>query len=139
MLRLFNGHGVEYVIIGAHALAFHGRPRFTKDFDVLVKPAQENAERIISALDDFGFGDVGLQLDDFTTEGKVIQLGFAPNRIDLATSIDGVTFLEAWQGRASGRYGSQETHYLGREDLIRNKRAAGRPQDLVDLETLGAK
>lgn len=91
---------------------------------------------MIKALDDFGFGEVGLSEGDFSTPGIVVQLGVAPNRIDLITAIDGVTFAEAWQGRAKGKFGSQEVFYLGKVELIRNKRASGRKQDLADLEWL---
>ena len=122
--------------MGGHALAFHAKPRFTKDIDIFVEPSQDNAERLIRALDDFGFGDVGLSEGDFTNPGVIVQLGVAPNRIDLVTAIDGVTFAEAWRGRATGKFGSQEVYYLGKAELIKNKRASGRKQDLADLEWL---
>ncbi|MGB5816592.1 MAG: hypothetical protein WBI27_15470, partial [Thermoanaerobaculia bacterium] len=92
--------------------------------------------RLMQALDDFGFGDVGLSEGDFSAPGAIVQLGVAPNRIDLITAIDGVTFSEAWQGRVKGRFGSQEVFYLGKAELIQNKRASGRKQDLADLEWL---
>ena len=119
-----------------HALAFHAKPRFTKDIDLFVEPSSENAKRLIEALDEFGFGDVGLTEGDFSAPGVIVQLGVAPNRIDLVTAIDGVTFDEAWQGRVEGKFGSQDVYYLGKADLIRNKRASGRKQDLADLEWL---
>lgn len=125
-------------MVGAHALAFHAKPRFTKDLDVLVEATEENARRVLSALADFGFGSVDLSVEDLAVPGKVVQLGYPPNRIDLLTSIAGVDFAEAWAGRAMGRYGDAEVHYLGRAELIRNKRAAARPQDLVDLSWLEA-
>ncbi|MGB6849079.1 MAG: hypothetical protein WBG05_12860 [Thermoanaerobaculia bacterium] len=122
--------------MGGHALAFHAKPRFTKDIDILVEPSADNAKRLMQALDDFGFGDVGLTEGDFSAPGAIVQLGVAPNRIDLITAIDGVTFDEAWQGRVRGRFGSQEVFYLGKTELIRNKQASGRKQDLADLEWL---
>lgn len=122
--------------MGGHALAFHAKPRFTKDIDILVEPSPDNAKRLMQALDDFGFGDVGLTEGDFSAPGAIVQLGVAPNRIDLITAIDGVTFDEAWQGRVRGRFGSQEVFYLGKTELIRNKQASGRKQDLADLEWL---
>ena len=122
--------------MGGHALAFHGRPRYTKDLDVFVEPTGENAARLIQALEDFGFGGLGLNGADFAAPGKIVQLGVAPNRVDLLTAIDGVTFEEAWQGRAAGHFGGQPVFYLGRREFEKNKRAAGRLQDLADLEAL---
>jgi hypothetical protein len=129
-------HGVKALVVGAHAVAFHAKPRYTKDVDVLVEPAPENAERLVAALEEFGFGGIGLTPHDFTREGRIVQLGFPPSRIDLITSISGVTFAEAWAGRVAGTYGSAEVMYIGKADLIRAKKAAGRPQDLVDVATL---
>ena len=132
-----NAKNVRAVIVGGHALAFHGRPRYTKDLDVFVEPSAENAARLIAALDDFGFGGLGLTASDFSAPDKIVQLGVAPNRIDLMTSIDGITFADAWAGRVIGRYGGQPVSYLGRAEFIRNKQAAGRPQDLADLDAIG--
>jgi hypothetical protein len=136
LLACCNARGVEYLVVGGHAFAFHAKPRFTKDLDLLVRDSPENARRILSALDDFGFGGVGLVEEDFLGPEQIIQLGVAPNRVDLITSIDGVSFDDAWQGRAAGRYGAQPVFYLGLRELIRNKQAAGRAQDLADLEWL---
>ena len=123
-------------MVGGHALAFHGHPRFTKDLDVFVDATPDNAGRLLLALADFGFGEVGLTADDFAAPGKIVQLGVAPNRIDLMTAIDGVTFAEAWAGRAAGRFGTQPVWFLGRDEFLRNKAAAGRPQDLADIDAL---
>ena len=123
-------------MVGAHAVAFHAKPRFTKDFDLFVEPSDDNAERLVRALADFGFGNIGLTPDDFAAAGRIVQLGVAPSRIDIATAIDGLTFEQAWQGRVAGTYGSEPVWYIGRQDLIRNKTAAGRPQDLADLSWL---
>lgn len=136
LLGYFNARGVDYLVVGAHAFAFHAKPRFTKDLDLLVRITPGNAERILAALDDFGFGGVGLEEDDFLGSEQIIQLGVAPNRVDLITSIDGVSFEEAWEGRVAGRYGEQPVFYLGLRELIRNKQASGRAQDLADLEWL---
>lgn len=136
LLGYFNARGVDYLVVGAHAFAFHAKPRFTKDLDLLVRSTPENAERILAALDDFGFGGVGLEEDDFLGSEQIIQLGVAPNRVDLITSIDGVPFEEAWEGRVAGRYGEQPVFYLGLRELIRNKQASGRAQDVADLEWL---
>jgi hypothetical protein len=136
LFAAFNAWNVKAVIVGGYAFAFHAKPRYTKDIDVFVEPTAANAANLLAALNDFGFGGLGLTLDDFSSPRQTIQLGMPPNRIDLLTAIDGVTFDEAWAGRVAGRYGAQTVHYLSRADLIRNKRASGRPQDLVDLEAL---
>ena len=136
LLACFNARGVKALIVGGHAVAFHGKPRFTKDLDLLVESSDESADRLLQALTDFGFAGLGLTAEDFTSADTVVQLGVSPNRVDLVTSIDGVTFAEAWNGRASGRYGSQPAFYLGKAELIRNKRAVGRLQDLADIDSL---
>lgn len=128
-------HDVRFVIVGAHAVAFHVKPRYTKDIDILVDPDSDNVVRVLSAIDDFGFGSLGFNVDDLR-EGHWIQLGVAPHRIDVSASITAVTFAEAWETRAPGEYEGIPVHYLGREALMRNKAAAGRPQDLADLAAL---
>lgn len=129
-------HRVRALIVGAHAVAFHAKPRFTKDIDILVEPCPENAASLVAALEEFGFGEIGLTPSDFVEPGRIVQLGFPPSRIDIITSIGGVSFEEAWSGRVSGTYGSQEVLYIGKAELIRSKRAAARPQDLVDVANL---
>lgn len=125
-------------MVGGYAVAFHGRPRFTKDIDVFIEASPDNAERLLSALTDFGFGSLGLTIGDFTTPGRIVQLGVAPNRIDLLTAIDGVTFADAWAHRVPGPFGAATVDYIARADLIRNKQASARPQDLLDVEDLTA-
>ena len=136
LLRFFASRGAKAVIVGAHAVAFHAKPRYTKDLDVLVEPAAENAKRVLEALADFGFGDLGLTAADFSEPGQIVQLGFPPNRIDLMTSIDGVSFADVWKGRVEATYGNTRVFMIGREELIRNKTASARPQDLADLSWL---
>lgn len=136
LFACFAAHRVRYLVVGGHAVAFHAKPRFTKDIDVWLETTADNARRVLTALDEFGFGTVGLSEEDFTTPGMVIQLGVAPNRIDLLTAIDGVEFAEAWEGRVEGAFGDQRVSYLGRRELVRNKTASGRAQDLADLEAL---
>jgi hypothetical protein len=136
LLKFFESRGAKAVIVGAHAVAYHAKPRYTKDLDVLVEPSLENAQRVIDALKDFGFGNLDLDMDDFAESGRIVQLGFPPNRIDLMTSIDGVGFSEVWAGRVEGTYGSTRVFFIGRQELIRNKKASGRPQDLADLSWL---
>ena len=137
LLALFNEHEVDYVIVGAYALAFYGAPRYTGDIDILVNPDAGNARRIMAALIKFGFGTVDIGAADFESRDKVIQLGVAPVRVDLITSITGVTWEEAFLGRVAGRYGSVPVHYIGRTQFVANKRALGRHKDLADLEALG--
>jgi hypothetical protein len=138
LLELFNAHKVEYIVVGGYALAFHGAPRYTGDIDIFVKPDDENAVRIMSALEDFGFGSVGLAAQDFGRPGQVVQLGVPPVRIDIITSISGVSWDEAFSNRAAGQYGDIHVHYIGHEQFIINKKAIGRKKDLADLEALGA-
>ncbi|MBA3888276.1 MAG: hypothetical protein H0X67_21505 [Acidobacteria bacterium] len=136
LFACFSARGVRAIVVGGYAFAFHAKPRFTKDIDVFVEPTPENAAALLLALEDFGFGGLNLTAEDFTRAGSVVQLGVPPNRVDLMTAIDGVSFREAWDGRVAGQYGSVPVFYLGRTELIRNKRASGRAQDLADLEAL---
>ncbi len=137
LFALLNGHKVEYILIGGYALAFHGAPRYTGDVDIFVKPDTGNAHRIMAALTEFGFGSVGLTEVDFVTPDQVVQLGVPPVRVDIVTSITGVSWEEAFSGRIGGEYGGVPVYYIGREQLIANKRAIGRKKDLADLEALG--
>jgi predicted nucleotidyltransferase len=135
-LELLNSRGVEYVIVGAHSLAFHGRPRYTGDLDILIRATAKNAAKLVDLLNEFGFADSGFRESDFTGPNQVIQLGRAPNRIDLLTSISGVTSNEAFDTRISAELDGIPVFILAKDALIRNKRAVGRQQDLADLDTL---
>jgi len=135
-LALLNSNGVEYLVVGAFAVAFHGFPRYTGDLDLLVRPTAENAERILRTLAEFGFGKAGIEAADLRSPGMVIQLGVAPNRIDLLTAISAVTFEEAWATRNEATLEGIATHFIGRESLIRNKEHTGRAKDLGDAEEL---
>jgi len=137
LLALLNVHKVDYMIVGAYALAFHGAPRYTGDIDILVKPDEVNAQRIMAALDEFGFGSTGLSAVDFESPDKIIQLGLPPVRVDIITSITGVSWEDAVTGRAQGKYGDIPVFFIGREQFISNKRALGRKKDFADLEALG--
>jgi len=137
LLALFNAHNVDYIIVGAHALAYHGAPRYTGDMDLLVRPDSENAQRILQALNEFGFGSLGLVAEDFATPGQVIQLGVAPVRVDIVTSITGVTWEDAAAGQVQGKYGNVPVRFIGRKEFILNKQALGRKKDQADLEALG--
>jgi len=137
LLKLLNAHKVEYMIVGAYALAFHGAPRYTGDMDIFVKPDPANAQRIMAALNDFEFGSAELSATDFEVEDKIVQLGFPPVRVDIVTSITGVSLEEAVLGGVEGKYGDVLVYYIGREEFISNKRRLGRKKDLADLEAHG--
>lgn len=138
LLSEFNAHSVEYLIVGAHALAAHGHVRATKDLDVWVRPTAENATRVLEALGEFGAPLADLTVEDLTMPGVVFQIGVEPLRIDVLTSISGVAFDDAWKSRLSTNLLGVAVSALSREDLIRNKRVSGRLQDLADIERLEA-
>jgi hypothetical protein len=137
-LESLNSRGVDYVVVGAHSLAFHARPRYTGDLDILVRATHENAVKIVDLLNQFGFADTGFKESDFTKSEQLIQLGRPPNRIDLLTSISGVPSDEAFATRIPAELDGIPVFVLSKNALIRNKRAVGRPQDLADLDTLEA-
>jgi len=133
---LLNSHDVEYVVVGGHAVAFHGHPRFTGDIDFLIRTTPENVSRVLAVLNAFGFGNLGIVEQDLLDRGRILQLGQPPNRIDVLTSISGVDFDSAWEKRVQTLMDDQPVALLGWDELIRNKRAAGRQKDLADLEKL---
>ena len=119
-------HSVRFLIVGGYAVAAHGHPRFTKDLDVWVWLDEQNAGRLISALEDFGFGSLGLTPADFLEEGVVVQLGYPPKRIDILTQVDGVQFDSCWGRRVEVEIGGQRVPFLSADDLVANKKASGR-------------
>jgi hypothetical protein len=135
-LALLNKHKVRYCIIGAFALAFHARPRYTKDIDILIGTSADNAKKTLKVLAEFGFGSLNLTVEDLTAEGNIIQLGYEPVRIDIMTSIKGFDFSEAWRNRVTGFYGQQTVNYIDRQNLIKLKKLSNRLQDKADLELL---
>ena len=135
-LELLNSRGVDYVIIGAQSLAFHGRPRYTGDLDILVRPTPENARLLVDLLQQFGFAHSGFKETDFIEPEQMIQLGRAPNRIDLLSSISGVSTDEAFASKVSAELDGIPVYIISKDALIRDKRAVGRKQDLADLEAL---
>jgi len=130
--------GVRFLVVGAHAMAVHGVPRATGDLDVWVQPEPENAERVWTALLRFGapVRQLGVSRADLETPGMVVQIGLPPRRIDLLTEVSGLDFDEAWRNRTTHSVESRRIPFLARGDLMRNKRASGRPKDLADLEVL---
>ncbi len=137
VFALFNAHKVDYAIVGAHALAHYGAPRYTGDIDILVRSDVENALRVLSALEEFGFGSLGLKPGDFSGPDKVVQLGLPPVRIDIITSLTGVSWEDVVVEREVGTYGDTVVYFIGKRQLILNKRATGRKKDLADLEAIG--
>lgn len=136
LLSAFNDAGVEYLLVGAHALAVHGHVRATKDLDVWVGPSPANAARVVRALRAFGAPMQGLTEAEVAKPGLILQIGVPPVRVDVITAIDGVDFGDAWPEKVVAHLGELEVPVLSRKHLVLNKRAAGRLQDLADLERL---
>jgi len=135
-LRAFSVQGVRFLVVGAYALALHGHPRATGDLNVWVEPTPENAARVVAALCAFGAPMSSVTEEDFAAPGMVHQFGLPPGRIDILTKLSGHDFAEAWKTRLLGLMGPCEVPFLDRESFIRNKRAAGRPKDMVDADAL---
>ena len=138
LLVLFADAGVEFVIVGAYALAFHGAPRASGDIDLFVRPSLANAQRVFDALARFGapLESAGVTAGDFAQPGAVYQIGLPPRRIDVLTEISGVTFDEAWTSRVAGEVEGRTVGFIGRAALLKNKEASGRPKDIADAARL---
>lgn len=136
ILSAFIAEAVEFMVVGAYAVAAHGLPRATGDIDLWVGTAGDNPARVRRALTRFGAPVEALSEDDLRRPNLVFQIGVAPQRIDVLTSIDGVEFADAWHRRVEADLGGLALFVIARDDLIRNKRACGRPQDLADLARL---
>ena len=141
LVRSLHSAGARFLVVGAHALAAHGTPRATGDLDVWVQATLENARLVWLALAEFGapLEALGVRERDFAEDGNVVQFGTPPRRIDVLTAIDGVTFASAWPHRVVHAIAGVPFPFLGRDDLLCNKRAAGRPKDLLDIELLTAR
>ena len=135
-LSALISHRVRFVIVGGHAVAGHGEPRLTEDLDVFVERSPANARRIRETLVSFGFGDVAPTLTELARPHKVFMLGRKPWRIDILTSIDGVSFEQAWKTRVKAEFAVSPLYVIGRAMLVKNKRAAGREKDLADVAML---
>jgi hypothetical protein len=136
LLRSFAAADVRFLIVGAYALAHHGRPRATGDLDVWVDATPTNAPRVMRALGAFGAPLQDITEHDFARPGVVFQIGLPPGRIDILTDLTGLTFADAWPDREAGRFGELTVDFLGREAFVRNKRATGRAKDVGDIEGL---
>ena len=137
-IELLNAHSVEYLIVGGYALAFHGHPRYTKDIDVWIAANPENAQKMLNVLKDFGFASLSLSQQDFLEQENIIQLGFPPNRIDILTSVDGIQFTDCISTSLIIDVDGIAIHLISIHNLIENKIASGRLQDLADVEKLQA-
>jgi hypothetical protein len=131
-----TARGVEFVVVGAYALAFHGAPRFTGDLGILVRPSLENATRVLEALEAFGFSVPDLTPEAIADRRRMLQMGVPPVQIHVMSAISGVEWNEVWSDRVEGILGRSRVSFLGRETFLRNKRAAGRPKDLADIDAL---
>jgi len=131
-----NSNNVRYLIIGGYAVAYHGYPRYTKDIDIWVWADPKNAKKIVKALKEFGFGSLGLEKEDFLEKGTIIQLGHAPNRIDLIMGAPGVEFENCYSERMEEEIEGVKLFFIDMENLKKSKKASGRLQDLADLENL---
>ena len=135
-IELLNALNVHYMVVGAFAVAYHGHPRYTGDIDLFIERSYENAEKLVQVIKKFGFEDLNLSVNDFLQEDQIVQLGIAPNRVDLLTFLSGVSFTEAWETREQGAINDLKVPFISKEMLKRNKAASGRMQDLADLEHL---
>ena len=135
-IELLNENKVRYLVVGGYAVAFHGYPRYTKDLDVWIELSTDNANKIIEALKEFGFGSLGLKPEDFLESDQIIQLGYPPNRIDILTTLKDLKFEDCYESKIEVEIQDLHIDFIDIENLKKNKRATGRPQDLADAENL---
>ncbi|MEI6086424.1 MAG: nucleotidyltransferase [Bacteroidota bacterium] len=135
-VKLLNKHQVDYMVVGGYALAFHGKPRHTGDLDIWINNSEENAERLVLAIKEFGLASLGLTKSDFMQDGYVTQIGYPPLRIDILNTIDGVKFEDAYQNKLLVNIDGIQVNYIGLHDFIENKTASGRSQDIADLKEI---
>jgi hypothetical protein len=135
-IQSLNDNNVRYLVVGGYAVALHGYPRYTKDIDIWVQLSPENATKMIKAIDQFGFGSLGLQINDFLEPDTIIQLGYPPNRIDILTTLVGVDFDACYNDRVEIQIDEIDINFISLENLKLNKKSSGRFQDLADLENL---
>jgi predicted nucleotidyltransferase len=131
---LLNDKQVRYLIIGGYAVGFHSRPKFTNDIDVWIENSLENAQRLLAVLQEFGFASLEISADDLMNPDKVIQLGYAPVRIDIITGLSGIDFSKAYANKVIGKYLGITTNFISREDLVASKKLAGRKKDFDDID-----
>ena len=137
--ELLIKHNAEYLVVGGYAVGVHGHPRYTGDLDIWLNPTESNAQKILQAVNEFGFSSYGLTTKDFTKEGNIVQLGYPPLRIDLLNQIDGVTFSECYKNKKEVSIEGLKINFISYNDLLKNKKASGRSQDIADLDNLEGK
>ena len=135
-IECLNKHKAEYLVVGGYAVAFHGHPRYTKNLDIWIRVSAENADKLLKAINDFGFSSLGLTKNDFETPELIIQLGNPPNRIDIITTASGIKFEDSYPHRIVENIEGLEVNFIDIENLKINKKATGRHQDLADIENL---
>jgi predicted nucleotidyltransferase len=135
-IQSLNDNNVRYLVVGGYAVAFHGHPRYTKDIDIWIQVSDENATNLVKAIEEFGFGSLGLKKEDFLVPDQIVQLGYAPNRIDLIAQADGVDFNECYAAHLEVEIDGVRVNFIDLENLKKNKKASGRLQDLADIEKL---
>ena len=138
-IELLNAAKVRYLVVGGYAVAVHGYPRYTKDLDIWIESSPENANRLLRSLHQFGFGALDIKADDFLQKDQIIQLGYPPNRIDLLTSLAGLSFDDCYRDKMTVSIDNLEIDFIDLANLKKNKAATGRAQDLADLEHLSEK
>jgi hypothetical protein len=136
LLSILNARNVRYLVVGGYAVMKYTEPRYTKDLDVWVDSSPENARAVFESLRQFGAPLTNLSASDFAREGSIYQMGRPPARVDVLTSIEGVRFADAWRNRVATDFDGTPAHLISRQDLLVNKRAVGRPQDLLDANSL---
>lgn len=135
-VELLNKFDVEYMIVGAYALALYSRPRNTGDIDIFINNSSANAAQLFKVLKEFGFENAGIEESDFTIKGRIVQLGVSPIRIDIINDIDGVKFLDAYKRKEIFQFGNVSANFISRQDIIANKKASNRKKDQADLDEL---
>lgn len=136
LFRLLNEKSVDYVIVGGYAVAFHGFVRATKDIDILFSSTPENIKRLMAALSGFGISASVMEENIFSKPGQIIRIGCPPLMVEFINGVGGVTFKEIWRNRVQGDYGDVRVSFISKDDLLKTKKAAGRPQDIRDIEEL---
>ena len=133
-IELLNAYQVNYLVVGGYAVGFHSRPKFTHDIDIWIENSQDNAKKVLSVLNDFGFGELDISIKDLTNPDIIIQLGYTPLRIDLISDLSGLSFSVAYTNKVRGNYLGVKANFISIEDLIKNKEMAGRDKDLEDIK-----
>ena len=136
LFRLLNEKAVKYVIVGGYAVAFHGFVRATKDIDILFHDSSANIGQLIQALRSFGISDDSMDLTLFSKPGQIVRIGTPPLMIEFINAVGGISFEKIWKHKVPGHYGDIEVFFISHNDLLITKKAAGRPQDLRDIEEL---